>query len=85
MGETRSKLSEDLDVLDFWKGNSTRFPVVSAMARDILAIPITTVASESTFSMGGRILNKWRSSLLDDNVEALVTTKNWLTGYDGKD
>ncbi len=85
MGETRSQLSEDLDVLDFWKGNSTRFPVVSAMARDILAIPITTVASESTFSMGGRILNKWRSSLLDDNVEALVTTKNWLTGYDGKD
>lgn len=78
-------LAKDLDVLSFWKGNCTRLPILSSMARDILAIPITTVASESTFSMGGRILNKGRSSLLDENIEALVTTKNWLTGYDGKD
>ena len=32
--------------------------------------------------MGGRILNKWRSALVPENVEALVTTQNWLNGYD---
>lgn len=51
------------------------------MAKYILAIPITTVASESTFSMGGRIINKLRSCMFSRHVEA-ITFGNWLYGYD---
>ncbi|KAK1408316.1 hypothetical protein QVD17_39978 [Tagetes erecta] len=48
------------------------------MARNILCIPITTVASESAFSAGGRILDDYRSSLTKDMVELLVCGGDWI-------
>jgi hypothetical protein len=53
------------------------------MARDILSIPVSTVASESTFSVGGRVIDQFRSSLKLDVVEALVCTRDWLYGEQG--
>jgi hypothetical protein len=68
------------DILSFWKGNEFRYPEVAAMARDVLSIHISTVASESTFSIGGRVIDQYRSSLKPDIVEALVCTRDWLYG-----
>ena len=69
---------DDFDILGWWKANSPKFPILSKMARDILAIPATTVASESAFSVGGRVIDETRASLLPDVVEALITTGDWL-------
>uniref|UniRef100_A0A3Q7I4E4 HAT C-terminal dimerisation domain-containing protein n=1 Tax=Solanum lycopersicum TaxID=4081 RepID=A0A3Q7I4E4_SOLLC len=46
------------------------------MARDILIIPITTVSSESTFSIGGGIIGKFQSSILPSNAEAKLCAKD---------
>ncbi|KAL2929476.1 putative AC9 transposase [Bienertia sinuspersici] len=48
------------------------------MERDILAMPFSTVASESAFSAGGRHRNLFRSSLTPKMVESLICTQDWL-------
>ncbi|XP_057523289.1 zinc finger BED domain-containing protein DAYSLEEPER-like isoform X1 [Amaranthus tricolor] len=83
--ESRLDHHLELDVLQWWKTNETRHAQVERMARDLLAIPITTVASESAFSLGGRVLTKYRVSLQLDTAEALITSRSWLFGYKVKE
>jgi hypothetical protein len=66
------------DVLGWWKLEGTRYPTLRLIARDILAIPITTVASESAFSASGRVLSEHRSRLTPKLLEALMCSQSWL-------
>ncbi|WOK96906.1 hypothetical protein Cni_G05614 [Canna indica] len=52
LDETRIVRKTELDILNYWKINGQRYPTVARMARDILSIPLSTVASESAFSYG---------------------------------
>ncbi|CAL5067555.1 unnamed protein product [Urochloa decumbens] len=70
--------NEYFDVLGWWKVAGTRFPTLRLIARDILAIPITTVASESAFSTSGRILSEHRSRLTPQILEALMCSQSWF-------
>ncbi|XP_049378281.1 zinc finger BED domain-containing protein RICESLEEPER 2-like [Solanum stenotomum] len=69
--------TDDFDILKWWKFNEPRFPILSEMARDVLVIPISSVASECAFSTGGRILDPFRSSLTPKLVQALISLQDW--------
>ncbi|TYG54723.1 hypothetical protein ES288_D09G213400v1 [Gossypium darwinii] len=51
---------------------------LSLLARDLLAIPISTVASESTFSMGKKVTTPLRSSVKPKMVQAIVCLDDWM-------
>ncbi|KAL9232140.1 hypothetical protein vseg_007280 [Gypsophila vaccaria] len=70
------KDDDSFDVLSWWKMNR-RFPTLRKIVKDILAIPISSVASESIFSMGGRVVSAHRSRLHANNIEALMCLQNW--------
>jgi hypothetical protein len=70
--ELVSRHTKNFNVLDWWKVAGTRYPTLRRIARDIYAIPVTTVASESAFSTGGRVLSEHRSRLTSKMLEALM-------------
>ena len=64
----------DFNILDWWKTNSSKYRILSLIARDVLGIPVSTVASESCFSTSGRVLDVFRSSLSPKMAKALICT-----------
>lgn len=70
-------LNSELNVLEFWQQTVVRFPDLASLARDLLTIPVSTVASESAFSLSGKIISPNRSSLKPKTVQALVCTQDW--------
>ncbi|KAM7515218.1 hypothetical protein LguiA_004801 [Lonicera macranthoides] len=75
-----STRNDDFDLLEWWRVNSGHYPTLAKVAKDVFAIPSSTVASENAFSLGGRIVDPFRASLTPRMVEALVCTSDWLKG-----
>ena len=72
--------NDDFDILGWWRNTQKRYPILAMIARDVLAIPVSTIASESAISTGGRVLDSFRASLTPRIVEALVCAQDWLRG-----
>ncbi|KAH9724210.1 BED-type domain-containing protein [Citrus sinensis] len=67
-----------LNVLLWWKVNGSKYPILEKIARDVLTVPVSTVAFESAFSTGRRVIDEYWSSLTPCMIEALIYTENSL-------
>ncbi|WOG90914.1 hypothetical protein DCAR_0310161 [Daucus carota subsp. sativus] len=77
-------LGDDFNILQWWKMSSVKFPILSQVAKNVLGMPISTVASESAFSTGGRVIDPFRSSLTPKTAEALICTQDWIRSKNSK-
>ncbi|CAA7043138.1 unnamed protein product [Microthlaspi erraticum] len=76
--DKKNSLGLNYNVLSWWKRNSAKYLILSELAKDVLAIQVSSVASESAFSTSGRILDPYRSCLSPHMVESLICSQQWL-------
>ncbi|GJP56989.1 hypothetical protein CLOM_g16034 [Closterium sp. NIES-68] len=63
---------------------SRDLPALQAMARDYLAIPATSAASERMFSQGRNLITWQRHRLGAERVRACMTLKSWIATHPGE-
>ena len=70
--ESSRDASKSCDRLLWWKVNETSFPMLSKLAKYILAIPASSATSERIFSAGGLTVSHLRCQLDDEKVEDIL-------------
>ncbi|KAL2934847.1 putative AC transposase, partial [Bienertia sinuspersici] len=59
---------DDFHIIQWWKNHSLKFLILARIAKDIHAIPASTIASKSAFSVGRRVLDEKRSRLAPQSI-----------------
>jgi hypothetical protein len=72
-----SEYDDDFNILSWWCDHRRAYPVLSILAKDVMSVPISTISSESTFSLVGRVIEERHRSLSSDMVEMISCLKNW--------
>ena len=65
----------NFDILSWWKGTGVKYPTLQCIVRDILAVPVSTVALKSPFSTNERLLGPHYNRLHPKTLEALMLPK----------
>lgn len=68
----------ETDVLAYWESKRSKWPRLTAMARDVLAVTASSASSERSFSVGRDLLGLARFRLMPETMEASVCLRSWL-------
>jgi hypothetical protein len=72
-----SRFNEDFNILSWWHEHKLTYHILYLIAKDVMIIPTSTISSESTFSLVGRVIEeRWRR-LISDMVDILSCIKDW--------
>jgi hypothetical protein len=75
--DTVQKFDDDFNLLDWWHDHKLTYPLLSILAKDIILVLVSTLSSESTFSLAGRVIEERRHRLGSRMVEMLSLLKDW--------
>lgn len=70
---------EDIDPIAWFKARADLYPRIAVAAKNLLAIPATSVPSERLFSITDSIISKKRCNLSSKVVQATLCLRDW--GY----
>uniref|UniRef100_A0ACD5WTF9 Uncharacterized protein n=1 Tax=Avena sativa TaxID=4498 RepID=A0ACD5WTF9_AVESA len=84
LSELCEKDTDEFNILTWWRRQQNKYPTLSKVAKDVLAVPVSTIASEASFSTSRRVINPQRSSLSPKMVEALICGQSWLRSSPNK-
>jgi hypothetical protein len=72
-----SEYDDDFNILSWWRDHRRAYPVLSILAKDVMTVSVSTISSESTFSLVGRVIEERRRSLTSDMVQMISCLKDW--------
>ncbi|XP_056682603.1 zinc finger BED domain-containing protein DAYSLEEPER isoform X2 [Spinacia oleracea] len=72
---------ENFSVLHWWKENEFKYPQLSRMARDFLAIPLSVATGSDAYYTEPREADWTLLSLKPELMNALKCTRSWKFGY----
>jgi hypothetical protein len=75
--DTVNQFDDDFNIINWWHEHKRTYPVLSILSKDVLSIPVSTISSESAFSLTGRIIEERRRRLSPETVEMLSCIKDW--------
>jgi hypothetical protein len=53
-----NQFDDNFSILGWWHGHKLTYPNLSILAKDIMTVPTSTISSESTFSLVGRVIEE---------------------------
>lgn len=68
--------TEDCDILKWWLDHENVLPLLTKLARGILAIPASSAAAESNFSSAGFVVSDRRSQIGSSLVQSILVCRN---------
>lgn len=66
------------ELLQWWRDNHDRFPVLRHLAFEIFACPASSAADERAFSLAGNVLNDARHNTQEELAEAYQGLRSWF-------
>lgn len=70
------RISKKINIIDYYKANKKKFPIIYNIVLDYLAIMTTSASNESIFSKTNNIITKKRNRLLASNIKQIILLKN---------
>lgn len=71
-----------LSPMDRWRSNELRFLLIAQIAKSVLCINASYVASKRCFAVAGYLIAELRTTLTGENISVSVLVRSWISYVD---